>query len=95
MAFVEDFAPFLADFGVDATLDGQAVRVIFDRAFDVAAMAARGLATDAPQVMLPTAGVPASPHGKVIDIPGAGRFVVVDNQPDGTGMSVLVLERAP
>ena len=41
MAFVEDFTCYFADFGVDATLDGAAVRVIFDDAFQGAGFGPR------------------------------------------------------
>lgn len=91
MAFAEDLSPFFstAGFAVDATLDGVAVQGIFDEA----GVVDNGLAAVAPQFTLPTAQVPASPYGKVLTI-GARNFTVREHQPDGTGVSTLVLSDA-
>lgn len=94
MSFVEDFTPLLADFGVDGTLAGQPVRGIFDDAYGVASIGPRGMATTGPQYALPTAGIPASPYGAALVVPGKGNYTVIEHQPDGTGWSVLLLERA-
>lgn len=91
MAFAEDLSPFFSTvgFAVTATLDGVAVQGIFDEAGVVDG----GLAAVAPQFTLPTAQVPAEPYGKVLVI-GARSFTVREHQPDGTGVSTLVLSDA-
>jgi hypothetical protein len=90
--FVEDFAPFFADHGVDATLAGVPVRGLFDAPFADALGAANAL----PTFMLPDAAA-ASAHGAPLVIaegPGAGTWRVRSVEPDGTGLTALALERA-
>ena len=89
MAFVESLSPFFNDFGVSATLNGAAVTGIFDEAGNTDI----GVAAVQPVFTLPTASVPASPYGKTLTI-GARSFTVREHQPDGTGMSTLVLSDA-
>lgn len=91
MAFVEDLTLYFAEYGSDATLDGQAVRIVFDTPADLLLdqRAAQ------PQATLRTAQVPAQPFDKVLVVPGQGSFAVRDHVPDGTGMSVLILTRQP
>lgn len=89
MPVVEKFAVYLKAWGVDATLAGQPVRVIFDAPGAVAA----GAAVLEPQAQLPTAGVPAQPYGAQLVLP-QGTFKVAEHQPDGTGWSVLLLQKA-
>lgn len=93
MTFAESLDWFFADFGEDGTLDGQAVRVIFDAAATVG-LGSPGIAASDPQVTLPTASVPAAVHGKLLDLPTRGTFRVREHQPDFTGLSVLTLTRA-
>lgn len=88
MAFVEDFTPYLADFGVDATLDGQPVRVIFDNAYTEVL----GLATRSPRAGLPTARAGSVQQGSVLVVAGT-TYQVASVQPDGTGWTDLMLER--
>jgi hypothetical protein len=52
-----------------------------------------GMASTMPSLTLPTASVPASPVGKAAVVSGSN-YVVVEHQPDGTGVSTLLLERA-
>ena len=92
MAFVEDLTPYFADFGVDGTLHGAAVRVIFDAAV-APQLGGAGMLAAGPQAQIATASVPASPAGKVLVIP-AGTFTVREHLPDGTGLSVLTLTKA-
>lgn len=91
MAFAEDFSLLLADFGDDGTLAGAAVRGIFDEPAE--ANAAGAAAAVQPQFQLPTADVPASPYGATLVLP-QGNFTVREHLPDGTGMSLLLLEQA-
>lgn len=92
MTFVEDLTPFFADFGDDGTLDGQAVRVIFDAPV-VGQLGGVGMLAGVTQVTVPTASVPASPEGRTLVIP-QGTFTVREHLPDGTGMTVLTLTKA-
>ncbi len=95
MPFAENMAPFFADFGLDCVLAGSTVRAIFDAPGQVQPLGIAGMATVMPQITLPTASVPAAPVGVPVDVPGQGRFQVAEHQPDGTGVSVLLLERMP
>ena len=93
MAFVEDFSVFFEDFGVIATPDvGAPITVIFDRA-QVEAMGG-GISGTQP-VALAVSADASSYRSNVtrLDI-GGTTYLVTDIQPDGTGMSMLVLEIA-
>lgn len=87
--FVEDLAPFTADFGADATLAGATVRAIFDDpgASDL------DISHRLPQVQIRTEDVPAQYAGASLVGPW-GSFTVREHIPDGTGMSLLLLDRA-
>ena len=92
MSFVEDFTVFFADFGVQATHTGGAVTVIFDRAH-IEAMGGEVSGTG-PIALAVTADVASfTPNATSITIGGIA-YTVRDIQPDGTGMSLLVLEVA-
>lgn len=86
MAFVESFTAYFADFGEPATLAGVAVRVIFD---GPGAMQL-GMSTEAPQVQIASASVPADYPGAVLAL-SRGSFRVREHTPDGTGLSLLSL----
>lgn len=92
--FTEDLTPFFAEFGVDVAVGGATVLAIFDNAYDVAALGPRGMSTTGPRLTLPTAAVPLSAYGTPVAVPGHGNFTVTEHQPDGTGLSVLLLEAA-
>ncbi len=92
MPFAETLAPMFADFGVDGTLAGAPVRVIFDAAAANSFSGAGMVAAD-PQATIATACVPAAPHGAELAIP-QGRYVVREHLPDGTGLSLLTLTRS-
>lgn len=88
MAFVEDHTLYLADFGQAATLDGVAVRVIFDNAYNDLF---DGVSTRRPMVGLPTASASAATQASVLVTAGK-TYRVTSVQPDGTGWSNLMLE---
>jgi hypothetical protein len=88
----EDLAPFFADFAVDATVNGAAVRGIFDNGFALGAVGI-GMAGTQPTLRLRTADVAADPVGQAVVV-GAVSYTVAAHEPDGTGVSVLMLERA-
>jgi hypothetical protein len=89
----EDLAPFFADFAVDATVNGQAVRGIFDNGFASAEVGLVGMSSARPMLTLPTAGLSADPVGQTAVVGGTS-YLVAAHQPDGTGVSTLMLERA-
>lgn len=89
--FTEDFSTFFAEFGRDATLGGEAVLGVFDNAYALGNVGVVGMAGSQPMFTLPTASVPADPVGQSLVI-GADEYLVVEHQPDGTGVSRLVLE---
>lgn len=92
--FVEDMSVFFspAEFADEVSLAGVAVRGIFDNS-DAVNGGGLGMADTSPKFTLATAAVPASPHGIALVRNGV-RYTVADHLPDGTGISVLVLERA-
>lgn len=91
MAFVEDLTPLFADFGDDGTLDGDAVRVIFDAPVEQQ-LGGVGMLSAQPQVQIVTASVPTGVDGTTLIIP-QGTFTVREHVADGTGLSLLLLQR--
>ena len=77
---------------------GDQVPVIFDNAYARGDVGALGMASTQPAITLPTAAVPASPRGKTAVVTstlhGTLNFKIVDHEPDGTGVSVLFLEKS-
>lgn len=95
MAFTEDMTVFFNtdEFAVQVTLDGVAVTGIFEAPWQLGAVGDAGMMASAPAIRLPTASVPASPVGKNL-VHGAVTYTVAEHRPDGTGVSLLLLERA-
>lgn len=93
----DDLTPFFVpgEFaGVGDTLDGQPVTGIFDAAY-VSTNDGMGMASTRPVYLLPTAMAPAAPEDMLLVVAKSGeRFVVVAQEPDGSGLTVLVLEKA-
>lgn len=77
---------------VVGVLGGVTVSGIFDQAYDVAGVGLSGMSSGTPAFTLPTSAVPASPVGVVLVV-NAVNYVVAEHQPDGSGLSVLLLER--
>lgn len=93
MSFVENTVPFFADFGVQALLDAAPVRGIFDDAWTTGAVGI-GMATTMPAFFLPSAHAGASPVGQTLTLLESGAvWRVAATEPDGTGMTRLLLER--
>ncbi|MBV7418447.1 head-tail joining protein [Comamonas sp. CMM03] len=86
-------APFFntQHFAQAAVLGGVTVQGIFDDAGAVGGVGDLGMATTQPTLLLPTSEVPASVRGMKLEVAGQ-LFTVEDDQPDGTGMTLLVLE---
>lgn len=91
--FVEDHALFFADFGVTAIVGGQTVSVIFDNGYSLGSVGPIGMASSQPMAKLATANVPINPVGEPFVI-GEAVFSIGAHEPDGTGMSRLLLEAA-
>ena len=91
MAFTEDFDVFLDEdgFAVSAVLGASTVSVIFDRVW----IETQGAGATQPVCQGKTSDLGAATHGTAITIGGTA-YNVIDNQPDGTGMTTLVLQLA-
>jgi len=91
MPFVENLAPFFStdEFASDATLNGVAVRGIFDAKPVVSFDEVGG---NNPVFTLPSADVPTDPRGLTLAITGGASFKVRDWDADGTGVTTLQLE---
>ena len=89
--FVENTAAFFADFGQSATVGGVVVSGIFDNGYALGSVGAMGMASSQPTLTLATASVPANPVGTAVVV-GGGNYLVGAHEPDGTGMSRLMLE---
>ena len=89
--FTEDLSPFFntAELATAATLDGAAVTGIFDNAYTDAL----GLASREPMYTLPTASAAAATQSSVLVVGGV-TYRVTSVQPDGTGVTTLLLERS-
>lgn len=93
----DDLTPFFVpgEFaGVGDTLDGQPVTGIFDREY-VSINDGIGMASSRPAYLLPTSEAPAAPEEMILMIAKTGeRFIVQAHEPDGTGVTALILEKA-
>lgn len=94
--FVEDTSVlFDTDLGFAqmATVGGASVAVIFDNASSLGAVGPFGMASTQPSITLPTVNVPSNPVGTTVVV-GAATYLVASHEPDGTGISRLLLEAA-
>jgi hypothetical protein len=93
--FVEDISAFLApaEFAQIVQLGGVAVAAIFDNGYALGSVGTYGMATSQPSLTLSTADVPATPVGVSVVV-GAASYLVAAHEPDGTGVSRLLLELA-
>ncbi len=91
--FIEDLSPFFSttEFADDAMLNGILVRGIFERKYAEAG-AGMGMSSTVPAFTLSTFDVPIDPVGKLLVI-NSITYAVAVHEPDGTGLSVLILER--
>lgn len=95
MAFTEDLAAFLgtSDFATAATYDGAtAINVIFDNDWDAMPLGMAGQSALRPRAMCRSADIAANPVGKTLLV-NAVTYTIAEHQPDGTGMSLLILKR--
>lgn len=86
-------APFFntQHFAQVAVLGGVTVHGIFDDAYAVGEVGELGMGTTHPTLLLPSAKVPAAVRGMQVQVAGQ-HFTVEDAQPDGTGLTLLILE---
>ena len=94
--FAEDLTAYFdttSGFATPATVGGVSVSVIFDNASALGGVGAYGMASTQPTITLPTASVPATPVGSSVVHGGVG-YLVAAHEPDGTGVSRLLLESA-
>lgn len=91
--FTESLAPFFstAQFGTAATLGAVSVQGILDKPFALGNVGLVGLAGNQPVFILPTASVSGDPVGTTLTV-GTDSYVVAAHEPDGTGVSRLLLE---
>lgn len=92
--FNEDLTAFFdttTGFAQAATVGGASVGVIFDNGYALGNVGMIGMASSQPSITLPTAQVPATPVGTTV-IVNATTYQVAAHEPDGTGISRLVLE---
>jgi hypothetical protein len=90
MNFAADLGAMLAGpFGELVTIASRPVRAIFDAAY----ADALGVAGSAPVLTCASADVATVARGAPVRVRGAA-FTVANIQPDGTGVTVLILERA-
>lgn len=96
--FVEDVSVFFAGWpAVDATLDGQPLRVIIEREY---MQVFGGMGSSGPAATAPSAAVSAATTASLLVASGAdavalgvaGTYRVKSIQSDGTGISLLPLE---
>lgn len=100
MPFEEDLSLFLSsdEFGSVATATtrhGEVVQfqVIFDNGYAVGSVGLAGMASTQPSAMARSVDVADVSVGGSLDVNGA-TYVVAELQPDGTGMTTLLLEKA-
>lgn len=82
-----------SEFASTVTLDSVAVQAIFDAPYAAGAVGGFGMASTQPTLTLPTANVPADPVGKTAVV-NSINYTVAAHEPDGTGVSRLILEAA-
>ena len=93
--FTEDFSAFMntSEFATACTINGATVAAIFDAAYAQGSVGSYGMASTQPTLTLATASVPATPVGAAVTV-GAAAYTVAAHEPDGTGVSRLLLEVA-
>lgn len=93
--FVEDLTPFFnpAEFAQSVTVGGVVVSAIFDNGYALGHVGLSGMATTQPTLTLASADVSTNPVGAAVLV-GAVAYVVAAHEPDGTGISRLLLESA-
>lgn len=86
MSFTENLDPFFADYGVAATVNGVQVIGIFDKAYQERF----GVVSGTEPILIVQSTVSAA-EGQTVVI-GSSSYKVASIEPDGTGITVLVLK---
>jgi hypothetical protein len=91
--FVEDISAFInpAEFAQSVTVGGVVVSAIFDNGYALGNVGLSGMATTQPTLTLASADVSTNPVGASVLV-GPVAYVVAAHEPDGTGISRLLLE---
>jgi len=92
MPFTEDFTAFLntAEHATSAIYNSSVLVGIFDNDY-ILAGDEFGVQSTAPAFSCPSAKIPLIAHGDTLTIDSKG-YTVRGVQPDGTGMTVIILE---
>ena len=80
------------EFGVTATINGNPVNGIYDATYFEVADGDVILESSQPAFLCRTVDVPSAKHGDIVAI-GSDSFLAVGIQPDGTGVTVIQLEK--
>jgi hypothetical protein len=91
--FTEDLDAFFTDFGDTATVGGADVQVIFDNASQGTQVGILGMAGTQPAITCKTADLAADPVG-LAAVVGGTTYTITQHDPDGTGISLCLLEIA-
>ena len=89
MQLVEDFTPFLTDFATDATIAASSVKGLFDNGYAEALAPAAG---SAPTFLCKVPDLPSITLGTTTISIDGDSYTIVENKPDGFGLTTLVLE---
>ena len=90
--FSEDISAFFQPKDT-ATVDGLTVRAIFNNGYALGNVGMFGMASSQPTLTLASADVSTDPVGASVLV-GAVAYLVAAHEPDGTGISRLLLEVA-
>ena len=93
--FTKDISAFmnLSEFATSVTLNGLTVAAIFDNAYALGSVGTYGMASTSSVLMLASDSVPADVVG-LMAVANGLNYRVVAHEPDGTGISRLILETA-
>lgn len=80
-----------AEFGTAATLGAVAVQGILDKGYALGNVGMLGLAGNQPVFFMATASISGDPVGTTLTV-GSDSYIVAAHEPDGTGVSRLMLE---
>lgn len=89
MSLVENLAAYMTDFGVDATIGAATVRGIFDDAY----ADPLNFAGSAPALTVASAEVSGVAQDAAVVVNGVN-YTVASIKPDGTGVTLLVLQES-
>ena len=92
--FDEDLSAFynVSELATTVTLNGVSVAAIFDNGYSAGSVGIMGVASTQPSLNLATTLVPTNPVGTSAVVNGT-TYTVAAHEPDGTGVSLLYLER--